>query len=141
MRERTTLSDSEIIAYRWQAMGRHFAAAPTPANLTTASDSEIVVYRWQAMGRYYTARTVGIVLPTPVADVLRGAYVAQPSPGTAMVIVNSDIQRGQYAAQTQRAGPMAAIGTVADVLVVARDAVGSLSALADSIVAVFRLPQ
>ncbi len=137
----TTLSDSEIVAYRWQAMGRYYAAVPTPVNLTTLSDGEIIAYRWQAMGRYYTDGTAHIVLPTSTADVLRGVAAAQPSLGAAMVTVNSEFRSGQYAAPAQRTGPQAGSRPVADVLGMARTAFGSLSTLADSIVAVFRLPQ
>ncbi len=48
----TTLNDGDISAYRWEATAQYYAVQPTLADLTTLSDADISTYRWAAMAQY-----------------------------------------------------------------------------------------
>jgi hypothetical protein len=55
----TTLSATDVTAYRWQAMADFYAAQQaqipvTGGDLTTLSAADISAYRWQAMADFYT---------------------------------------------------------------------------------------
>ncbi|MBN2043744.1 MAG: hypothetical protein JW757_01890 [Anaerolineales bacterium] len=54
----TTFNAEEILAYRWQAMAEFYAAN---LDLTTFNAEEILAYRWQAMAEFYTTHEVCLV--------------------------------------------------------------------------------
>ena len=56
----TTLSASDISAYRWNAMAKFYADLASQGgltgDLTTLSASDISAYRWNAMAEFYAAQ-------------------------------------------------------------------------------------
>ena len=51
----TTLSEADISAYRWKAMGDYYTRLQA-VDLTTLSADEITAYRWKAMADFYSER-------------------------------------------------------------------------------------
>ena len=50
----TPLSADDISAYRWEALGRFYAADPYEGvNLTTLGSNDAMIFRWIAMTRVY----------------------------------------------------------------------------------------
>ena len=58
----TTLSATDALAYRWEAMAKFYAAQQaqipvTGMDLTTLSADDILTYRWEAISDFYTRQT------------------------------------------------------------------------------------
>ena len=65
----TTLSAANVLAYRWQALGRFYTGQPA-TNLSSLSADDVLAYRWQALARFYTGQPAANLSSLSAADVL-----------------------------------------------------------------------